>query len=107
MSHSAPSAEALTGSEGTAKGSGPTNVPDEVAILEVVNKFLSCIKNKDRALMRSLVLPSGAATLIRRSKPVHLSLDAVVQRIPVESKTEMDEQIYNCKVHVDGDLGVA
>ena len=57
--------------------------------------------------MRSLVLPSGAATLIRRSKPVHLSLDAVVQRIPVESKTDMDEQIYNCKLHVDGDLGVA
>lgn len=107
MSHPNPSTEALTGSEGPAKGSGPTNVPEEVAILEVVNKFLSCIKNKDRALMHSLVLPDGAATLIRRGKPVHLSLKAVVERIPVESKVEMDEQIYNCSVHVDGDLGVA
>lgn len=107
MSHPTSSAEALTGSEGTAKGPGPTVVPEEVAILEVVNKFLSCIKNKDRALMRSLVLPNGAAALIRRGKPVHLSLEAVVERIPIESKVEMDEQIYNCSVHVDGDLGVA
>lgn len=107
MSHPPPSAEALTGSEGTAKESGPINIPEEVAILEVVNKFLSCIKNKDRALMHSLVLPKGATTLIRRGKAVHLSLDEVVERIPVESKMEMDEQIYNCRVHVDGDLGVA
>lgn len=41
--------------------------------------------------MHSLVLPNGAATLIRRGKPVHLSLEAVVERIPVESKIEMDE----------------
>lgn len=107
MPHPGPSAEALTGSEGTAKGSGLTNVPEEVAILEVVNKFLSCIKNKDRALMHSLVLPNGAATLIRRGKPVHLNLEAVVERIPIGSKIEMDKQIYNCSVHVDGDLGVA
>ena len=107
MAQSHPFTEALTGSEGTANGSGPTDVPAGVAVLEVVNKFLSCIKNKDRSLMRSLILPSGAATLIRRGKPVHLSLEAVVERIPVESKVEMDEQIYNCRVHVDGDLAVA
>lgn len=107
MSHPSQPAEALTGSEGAAKRTGPTNVPEEVAILGVVNKFLSCIKNKDRALMRSLVIPNGAATLIRRGKPVQLTLEAVVERIPVDSKTEMDEQIYNCSVHVDGDLGVA
>lgn len=107
LSYRSSSAECLTGFEHTAKGSGPSNVPEEVAILEVVNRFLSCIKNKDRALMRSLLLPNGAATLIRRGKPVHLSLEAVVERIPVESKMEMDEQIYNSRVHVDGDLGVA
>lgn len=107
MSHSPLSPEALIGFESSTKGSGPTSVPEEVAILDVVNSFLSCIKNKDRALMHSLILPNGAATLIRRGKAVHLSLEAVVERIPVESKVEMDEQIYNCKVHVDGDLGVA
>lgn len=107
MSHPNPSAEDLVGSETSVKGPGSTIVPEEVAILDVVNRFLSCIKNKDRALMHSLVLPNGAATLIRRGKAVHLSLEAVVERIPVESTIEMDEQIYNCNVHVDGDLGVA
>ena len=107
MPHSGPSTEAFIGSEGTARRIRHSKVSEEIAILEVVNKFLSCIKNKDRALMRSLVLPSGAATLIRRGKPVHLNLEAVVERIPVESRTQMEEQIYNSTVHVDGDLGVA
>ncbi len=57
--------------------------------------------------MHSLVLPNGAARVIRRGKPIHLSLEAVVERIPAESKMEMDKQICNCRVHVDGDLGVA
>ena len=107
MPPSGPSTEAFIGSEGTARRIRHSKVSEEIAILEVVNKFLSCIKNKDRALMRSLVLPSGAATLIRRGKPVHLNLETVVERIPVDSKTQMEEQIYNSSVHVDGDLGVA
>ena len=57
--------------------------------------------------MLSLVLPTGSATLIRRGAPVHLTLEAVVKRIPVDSPIHMDEQIYNSSVHVDGELGVA
>ena len=57
--------------------------------------------------MLSLVLPAGSATLIRRGAPVHLTLEAVVQRIPFDSPIHMDEQIYNSSVHVDGELGVA
>lgn len=57
--------------------------------------------------MLSLVLPAGSATLIRRGAPVHLTLEAVVKRIPVDSWVHMDEQIYNSSVHVDGELGVA
>ena len=65
------------------------------------------VSRKNRNAMLSLVLPSLAATLIRRGGPVHFSLDDVVNRIPVDSKVEMDEQIYNSMVHVDGKLGVA
>lgn len=57
--------------------------------------------------MLALVLPAGSATLIRRGAPVHLSLEAVVKRIPFDSPIHMDEQIYNSSVHVDGELGVA
>ncbi|KAK4695369.1 hypothetical protein P7C71_g2373, partial [Lecanoromycetidae sp. Uapishka_2] len=57
--------------------------------------------------MSSLVLSEGTATLVRRGKAVHLSLEAVVARIPVESEVDMDEQIYNSTVRVDGELGVA
>ena len=57
--------------------------------------------------MLSLVLPAGSATLIRHGAPVHLTLEAVVKRIPIDSPVHMDEQIYNSSVHVDGELGVA
>ncbi|KAL2053705.1 hypothetical protein ABVK25_006009 [Lepraria finkii] len=57
--------------------------------------------------MLSLVLTSGAATLIRRGAPVRPSLEAVVNRIPVDSKVDVDEQIDDSTVHVDGELGVA
>lgn len=91
--------------EPLAKGDYP--IADEIAILSTVNAFLSCIKNKDRNTMASLVLKEGSATLVRRGKPVHLTLEKVVTRIPVESTVHMDEQIYNSTVHVDGELGVA
>ena len=85
----------------------PKVVNDEAAILTTVNAFLGCIKNKDRETMASLILEDGSATLIRRGKPVHITLENVVARIPVNSSTPMDEQIYNSTVHVDGELGVA
>ena len=57
--------------------------------------------------MLSVVLLAGSATLIRRGAPVHLTLEAVVKGIPIDSPVHMDEQIYNSSVHVDGELGVA
>ena len=57
--------------------------------------------------MLSLVLLAGSATLIRRGAPIHLTLEAVVKRIPFDSPIHMDEQIHNSSVHVDGELGVA
>ena len=57
--------------------------------------------------MLSLVLPAGSATLIRHGAPVHLTLEAVVQRIPFDSPVHMNEKIYNSSVHIDGELGVA
>lgn len=83
------------------------HISDEAAILSTINAFLGCMKNKDRGTMASLILKDGSATLIRRGKPVHLTLEKVVERIPVDSSVQMDEQIYNSHVHVDGELGVA
>ena len=82
-------------------------ISDEAAILSTVNAFLACMKSKDRTTMASLVLSDGSATLIRPGKPVHLKLGEVPLRIPIDSAVQMDEQIYNSTVHVDGELGVA
>ena len=69
--------------------------------------MLTSCRNEDRYTMLPLVLTSDAATLIRHGKSVHLSLEAVVNRIPIDSKDDMDEQIYNPTVHINGELGVA
>jgi hypothetical protein len=78
-------------------------ISDEVAVLDVVNTFLSGIKKRDKSLMLSLILPAGGATLLRRGKPLHMSLEDVVNRIPLapDHPTILDEQAYNSKVLID------
>jgi hypothetical protein len=78
-------------------------ISDEVAVLDVVNTFLSCIKKRDKSLILSVILPAGGATLLRRGKPLHMSLEEVVNRIPFEPThpTVLDEQVYNSKVLID------
>jgi hypothetical protein len=87
----------------------PSPLPDEAAILNVVNTFLSCIKKRNKTLMLSLILPKGGATLLRRGQPLHMSLEDVVNRIPFDADHPkvLDEQAYNIKVIVDGDIAMA
>jgi hypothetical protein len=84
-------------------------LPDEIAVLDVVNTFLSCIKKRDKILMLSLILPKGGATLLRRGQPLHMSLEDVVNRIPfnADHPKVLDEQAYNSKVLVDGNIAMA
>jgi hypothetical protein len=81
----------------------PSPLPDEVAVLNVVTTFLSCIKKRDKSLMLSVILPAGGATLLRRGQPLHMSLEDVVNRIPFDPDypTVLDEQAYNSKVLID------
>jgi hypothetical protein len=87
----------------------PSPLPDEAAVLNVVNIFLSCIKKRDKTLMLSLILPRGGATLLRRGQPLHMSLEDVVNRIPFDADHPkvLDEQAYNIKVIVDSDIAMA
>ena len=105
MSESTAESNVAKSGEPSSRESHP--ISDEAAILSTVNAFLGCMKSKDRATMNSLILQDGSATLIRRGRPVHLTLREVPLRIPVDSAVQMDEQIYNSTVHVDGELGVA
>ena len=89
------------------------STPEEAAVLNTANSFLRGIKARDKATMMSLILPSGAACLIREDRdtktmqPLHMSLQAVVDRIPFDGPLELDEQAYNSKVLVDGELAMA
>lgn len=87
----------------------PNPLPDEIAVLDVVNTFLSCIKKRDKILMLSLILPKGGATLLPRGQPLHMSLEDVVNRIPfnADHPKVLDEQAYNSKVLVDGNIAMA
>ena len=59
--------------------------------------------------MLSLILSKGGATLLRRGQPLHMSLEDVVNRIPFDADhlKVLDEQAYNSKVLVDGNIAIA
>lgn len=85
----------------------PNSVPEEAAVLDTVLAFLSGIKNRDKALMLSLILPDGGACLLRNGQPLHMTLTACVERVPWNSDERLDEQIFNAKVLVDGEIAMA
>ncbi|KAJ7199652.1 hypothetical protein GGX14DRAFT_373041 [Mycena pura] len=58
--------------------------------------------------MHALVLPDGGATLVRDGAPLHLSLAAVIARIPLDGPREMAEPITGDPVVlVDREIAMA
>ena len=90
--------------------SSPTtnSIPEEAAVLDTVLDFLSGIKERDKALMLSHLLPNTSACLIRNGQPLHVDFVAYIERtVPWDSDDRLDEQIYNAKVLVDGEIAMA
>ncbi|KAJ7152425.1 hypothetical protein C8R46DRAFT_1007043 [Mycena filopes] len=82
--------------------------PEQLAVLAVAETFLSGIRLRDKALMLAQILPDGGATLLRNGTPLHMSLRAVVERLPFDSPQQLDEPITGTPVVlVDRDIAAA
>ncbi|KAJ7149679.1 hypothetical protein C8R46DRAFT_1125762, partial [Mycena filopes] len=81
---------------------------EQLAILSVVETFLSGIRLRDKALMLSHVLPAGGATLVRNGTPLHMTLADVVERLPFDWPQKMSEPIVGTPVVlIDRDIAMA
>src|SRR5262249_38691792 len=81
--------------------------PDEQAVLAIVQRFLGGITSEDKGAMLGAVLPEGGATLLRNGQPLHMNLRGVVERIPFDPRTRMEERIHSPLIKVDRDIAMA
>jgi hypothetical protein len=81
---------------------------DQLAVLDVAEKFLSGISSRDKELMLSLILPSGGATLLRNGTPLFTTVGGVVERIPFDDPRELSEIISaQPTILIDRDIAMA
>jgi len=80
--------------------------PDEDAVLSTCQAFLDGIKNKNKAAMLAQIIPEGSGILSRPDQTLHLSLAAVVERIPFDAPQQLEEPIYDPLIRIDHDLAM-
>ncbi|KAJ7901289.1 hypothetical protein B0H13DRAFT_2028529 [Mycena leptocephala] len=81
---------------------------DQLAVLGVAEKFLSGFASRDKAMMLSLILPSGGATLLRGGTPLFTTVGGVVERIPSDDPRELSEIISaQPTILIDRDIAMA
>lgn len=79
--------------------------PQEEAVLMPLQKVLEGIAKHDRDEVQRQLLPGGSATLMRDGKPVQLSFDAFVERIP-ESTEQLEERIHDPQIRIDDNIAI-
>jgi hypothetical protein len=79
--------------------------PDEAAVLKPLQNLLDGISKRDKAEIRSQLLPGGMATIVRNGKIHQLSFEAFVERIP-DGTEALEERIHDPQILIDDDIAV-
>lgn len=75
------------------------------AVLQPVHAFFASMARFDQAGMRAQVLPAGTATLMRKGKPVQLTLGDFVDHVK-PGKEKIEERLGTPQVLVDDNVAV-
>jgi hypothetical protein len=86
-------------------GSASAADAPSTAVLGPVHAFFSAMARFDQAGMRAQVLPAGTATLMRKGKPMQLTLGDFVDRVK-PGKEKIEERLGSPTVLVDEDVAV-
>jgi hypothetical protein len=78
---------------------------DQKAALACFQAFLDGLGKRDKAAMVAQLLPGGSAVLMRKGKPVQMTLEALAERLSQPGTESHEERIRDAVVHVDGDVG--
>jgi Putative lumazine-binding len=78
---------------------------DQKAALACFQAFLDGLGKRDKAAMTAQLLPGGSVVLMRKGKPVQMTLEALADRLSQPGAGSHEERIRDAVVHVDGDVG--
>jgi hypothetical protein len=78
---------------------------DQKAALACFQAFLDGLGKRDKTAMMAQLLPGGSAVLMRKGKPVQMTLEALADRLSQPGAESREERIREAVVHVDGDVG--
>ncbi|HSZ07485.1 MAG TPA: nuclear transport factor 2 family protein [Steroidobacteraceae bacterium] len=79
---------------------------DQKAALACFQAFLDGLGKRDKAAMTAQLLPGGSVVLMRKGKPVQMTLEALADRLSQPGAESHEERIRDAVVHVDGDVGI-
>lgn len=78
----------------------------EKAALASFQAMLDGLGKRDKAAMVATFLPGGTATLMRKGKPVQLSLESLADKIAQSGTDPLEERIHDALVRVDGNVAI-
>ncbi|KAF2096850.1 hypothetical protein NA57DRAFT_58736 [Rhizodiscina lignyota] len=80
---------------------------DEIEILNVINRFLNCVRTKDKATFYACVLESGVTMRFRDGEPWKQTIGEAIETLPIwETEDIISEHMYDATVRTDGEFGM-
>lgn len=86
------------------KDPAPSASSEEKAALASFQAMLDGLGKRDKAAMMAQMLPGGSAVLMRKGKPVQMTLDMLADRLSQPGPASHEERIHDAVVHVDVDV---
>jgi hypothetical protein len=80
--------------------------PAEQEVLVPVNAMFAGMAKRDAAAIKQPTLPGGMMVLMRDGKATQMSFDAFAERVGKPSKVQIEEQIHDPLIKIDGDLAM-
>ncbi|ADV84140.1 hypothetical protein AciPR4_3386 [Terriglobus saanensis SP1PR4] len=77
---------------------------EEKAVLNPLQSIMDGLAQGNHELIRAQLFPGGMATLIRGGKPLQLSWDAFVDRLPKAGTTKYEEVLSHPVIYIDHDI---
>jgi hypothetical protein len=78
---------------------------DQKAALACFQAFLDGLGRRDKAAMTAQLLPGAEAVLMRKGKPVQMTLEALTDRLSQPGAESREERIHDAVVLIDADVG--
>lgn len=78
----------------------------EKSALASFQAMLDGLGKRDKAAMMAQFLPGGTATLMRKGKPVQMTLESLADKISKSGTEPIEERIHGALVRVDGNVAI-